>query len=157
MGYEGILKAVAIEFDTRGSLSGELSDNHVAIISGSVTNELTQVPATVDLNDGSVYHAWVDYNGLSDSLSVYLSDSSVKPPHLLAEANIDLEAAVGGMAFFGFTAGTGTTRNNAHEILTWQLDQLEPAQDPPKNPDVSLQQIGLDNGITTANISCLAT
>ena len=38
MGFEGISKAVAIEFDTRGSLSGELSDNHVAIIVG-VRNE----------------------------------------------------------------------------------------------------------------------
>jgi hypothetical protein len=148
MGFEGISKAVAIEFDTRGSLSGERSDNHVAIIVGSVTNELAQVPATVDLNDGSVYHAWVDYNGISDSLSIYLSDSSEKPPYLLAEAKIDLEAEIGAMAFFGFTGGTGAKRTNAHEVLTWQLDQLEPSQDPPKNPDVSLQQIDLITGLS---------
>jgi hypothetical protein len=62
--------------------------------------------ATVDLNDGSVYHAWVDYNGISDSLSVYVSDSSEKPPYLLAKAKINLEAEIGAMAFFGFTGGT---------------------------------------------------
>ncbi len=124
MGFKGISKVVAIEFDTGGSVSGELSDTHVAIIMGSVMNELAQFPATVDLNDGSVYHARVDYNGISDSLSVYLSDSSEKPPYLLAKAKINLEAEISAMAFFGFTGGTGAKRTNAHEVLTWPLDQL---------------------------------
>lgn len=112
-------------------LSGELSDSHVAIIMGSVMNELAQVPATVDLNDGSVFHAWVDFNGISDL------------PYLLSKVKTDREAKIGAMAFFGFTRGTGAKRTNTHEVLTWQLDQLEPSQDPPKNLDVSLQQIDL--------------
>jgi glucose/arabinose dehydrogenase len=147
MGFEGISPAVAVEFDSRGSLGGEIGDNHVAIIAGSVRNELTQVPASFDLNDGDTYYAWVDYNGNSDSLSVYLSDFETKPPYLLAETTIDLEAEVGSTVYFGFTAGTGSMRTNAHEILSWQLDQLEPAFDPPKDPNVSIQQVDLITGI----------
>jgi len=147
MGFEGISRAVAIEFDTSGSLGGEISDNHVSIVLNSVTNELTQVPASLDLNNGSTYHAWIDYNGESDSLSIYLSSTSTKPQYLLAEAKINLEAVVGITAWVGFTAGTGSTRTNAHEIISWQLDQLEPSFDPPRDPNLSLQQVDLVTNI----------
>ena len=43
---------------------------------------------------------------------------------------MDLEAAVGSGAIFGFTAATGGD-NNDHRILSWQLDQQVPPQDPP--------------------------
>lgn len=147
MGFEGMSKAVAVEFDSRRSLVGEITDNHVSIILNSVTNELVQVPANFDLNDRTTYYAWVDFNGNSHSLSVYLSDTETKPIFVLAETTINLEVEVGQTAFVGFTAGTGMRKVNRHEILSWQLDQLEPPFDPPRNPNQSLTQVDLVTGL----------
>ncbi len=129
LGYEGISNSVAVEFDTHQN-PFDVSDNHVSIINGSVTSSLKTLEPNFDLNDGSVYYAWVDYNGTSDVLAVYLSDSAAKPTIALLKATVDLETVVGGSAYFGFTAGTGG-ENNDHRLLSWQLDQQVPPQDPP--------------------------
>ena len=146
LGFEGITNAVAAEFDNFDLFPGEIGRNHVAFISGSVTNELTQAAPIFDLNDGSTYHAWVDYNGVSDSLSVYLSDTPTKPQYLLLETEIDLEAVVGTQVYVGFTAGTGGS-SNAHQILSWQLDQIPPPLDPPTEPGGTITPVDLITNI----------
>jgi glucose/arabinose dehydrogenase len=143
LGLQGISPAVAVEFDTYKD-PGDISDNHVSFISDSATK--TQTKVNLDLNSGSVYHAWVDYNGVSDSLAVYLSNSLTKPLYLLLETTIDLEAVVGPKVYFGFTAATGA-RINAHQILSWQLDLVAPPLDPPSEPDLKISPVDLITNI----------
>ncbi len=128
-GYEGVTNSVAVEFDTYQNL-WDVNNNHVSIIEGSVTNPLRTSNPNFDLNNGSQYYAWVEYNGDSDVLAVYLSDTSTKPALALLKTTVDLESTVGNAAFFGFSAGTGRI-TNSHKMLSWQLDQQVPPQDPP--------------------------
>ena len=135
LGFNGIANGVAIEFDTYNS--GEINDNHIAIASGTLSNDIVVGESPFDLNDGSTYYAWVDYNGLSDSLSVYISDSATKPDYPLIKATLDLTTLVGDDVYFGFTAATGGA-GNAHRVSSWTLDQQVPAADPPLGPSGSV-------------------
>lgn len=130
LGYEGITNSVAVEFDNYKN-PYDVNGNHVAILQGgSVSSSLKTLEPSFNLNNGSTYYAWVEYNGTSDVLAVYLNNSNSKPATALLKATVDLESAVGNSAYFGFTAATGGA-NNAHRILSWQMDQQIPPQDPP--------------------------
>ncbi|WP_431192304.1 DUF4347 domain-containing protein [Rhodopirellula bahusiensis] len=129
LGYQDIKNSVAIEFDTyRNSL--DLNDNHVSILTGSVYSNVRTAVPDLDLNNGSPRYAWVEYNGTSNVLAVYLSDEATKPTHALMKATVDLQSQVGEAGFVGFTAGTGGL-DNSHRILNWSVDQTAPPLDPP--------------------------
>lgn len=129
LGYQDISNSVAIEFDTyRNSL--DLNDNHVSILTGSVYSNVRTAVPEIDLNNGSPRYAWVEYNGTSNVLAVYLSDNATKPTEALMKATIDLQTQVGDSGFVGFTAGTGGL-DNSHRILNWTVDQTDPPFDPP--------------------------
>lgn len=130
LGYDGIDNSVAIEFDTFRNGTFDPVDNHVSILLGSTTNPLETVTSGFDLNDSRRYYAWVDYNGVSDSLSVFLSDTSTKPELAAAKTTIDLESVVGDSAFFGFSGGTGGLTNQTL-VGSWNLNQQAPPLDPP--------------------------
>jgi glucose/arabinose dehydrogenase len=128
LGYQGIVNSVAVEFDFFKN-EWDVNDNHVSILHGTVSSVLVTKIPEFDLNDGSQYYAWVDYNGVSNVLAVYLSDTATKPALALLKTSVDLEAVVGDSAYFGFTAGTGGL-NNSHKLLSWQVDQQVPPQNP---------------------------
>jgi hypothetical protein len=146
LGYDGIANAVAIKFDTyRNGL--EINDNHISIVEGSIWNQIATGIPELDLNSGVILYAWVDYNGESKSLSVYLSGTPEKPMFLLVEATINLEQSVGSEAYFGFTAATGGLTNE-HQILSWQLDQIPPPEEPPKDPTLRPTPVNLISGFS---------
>lgn len=148
LGYEGIENSVAIEFDTHYNAAYDVNDNHVSILSGSITNSLrTFIPDDL-LNNGTQYYAWVEYNGISDVLAVYLSDTTTKPTLALLKATVDLETVVGDNAHFGFTGGTGG-RSNAHLVTSWTMDQ----QVPPQNPPTELGDTVVDVDVVTSGIA----
>lgn len=152
LGYSGITNSVAVEFDTYRNAAFDVNDNHVSIVSGSVGNALKTSIPTFDLNDANQYSAWVEYNGSSDVLAVYLSDSTAKPALALLKATVDLEVLVGSSAYFGFTAATGGS-NNSHQLLSWHLDQQIPPQDPPTQQGdtvVSTEVVSADISMPTA-------
>ena len=130
LGYRGIENSVAVEFDTLENYSYETNDNHVSILNGSVTTPLATAVPDFDLNDRKLNFGWIDYNGTSDSLSVYVSRTSIKPEFALLKTTIDLEAAVGDEVYLGFTASTGAI-GNSHRIQRWNVDQIPPAPNPP--------------------------
>ncbi|MCM2369297.1 DUF4347 domain-containing protein [Rhodopirellula sp. ICT_H3.1] len=135
LGYEGITNSVAVEFDTYYNGDHEVNGNHISIISGTVLNSLKSTIPDFDLNDGERYYAWVDYNGVSNNLSVYLSATPDKPALASMKATVDLSDVVGDAAYVGFTAATGGLENS-HRIRNWTLDQQAPALDPPaEQPD----------------------
>jgi glucose/arabinose dehydrogenase len=147
LGYEGITKSVAIEFDTYRNGSLEVNGNHVSIISGGIYEDLRTGVPNFDLNDGRRYYAWVDYNGVSDNLSVYLSATATKPTLALIKTTVDLGSIVGNSGYVGFTAGTGGL-SNSHRILNWSLDQQAPQLDPPTQGGGTVNAVTVVSGLT---------
>lgn len=146
LGYVGITNSVAVEFDTYRNSGTDLNANHVSIIEGSVTNSLRTAVPSFEINGGSRLYAWVDYNGNSDVLAVYLSDSATKPGGALLKTTVDLESVVGETAYVGFTAGTGGL-TNSHRIRNWSLDLQDPPQDPPVGGGDTIQGVDMVTGL----------
>ena len=122
IGYEGITPSVAIEFDTynNGDVDRD-NGNHVAIdIDGSMNSVAFQaLPGR--LNDGNVHNVWVDYDGATKLLSVYVADGSTRPAEPTLTYAIDLNEKFGGQpVYLGFTSGTGAG-GGTHRILSWSF------------------------------------
>ena len=150
IGYGGISNSIAIEFDTFKWRPFELNNNHVAVNAGSFSNELAVADAGFDLNDGSQYYAWVDFDGSTNTLSVHASSTNAKPASALLQTTVDLESTVGSQAFFGFTSGTGGF-GNSHRILQWQLGG-DTASSGPGRLNVSPDAITVDEDAGTVSI-----
>jgi len=74
------------------------------------------------MNNGSVWYAWADYNGLTDDLQIRLSQSSTRPSAALIDYNVNLETILGqSRAYVGFTAATGAGWED-QDIVSWQFN-----------------------------------
>lgn len=124
LGYSGIQKSVGVEFDTwnNGMGLGDPDGNHVAVdFNGDLSPAYGTTSIPTRMNDGQVWHAWVDYEGASGSLEVRLSGAPIRPPVPLIDLNVDLGAILGQPdAFVGFTAGTGAAWGD-HDVLSWKF------------------------------------
>ena len=133
LGYSGIENSIAIEFDNYNN-GGDIGANTIAVVlNGDTRNAIAEVTAPVDLNDGNRYYAWVDYNGDSNNLAVYISRTSEKPVLAVLKTNIDLNQIVGPSAYVGFSAGNFDFPNS-HRIASWNFSLDVPPADPPLNP-----------------------
>jgi glucose/arabinose dehydrogenase len=146
LGFDGIQKGVAVEFDSYKNNSGDVNNNHIAILGGSTANPLKSAIPGFDLNAGTKINVWVDYNGVSNVLAVYASTSNVRPTVATLKATIDLQTAVGNSGYVGFTAGTGGA-TNSHNILSWTLDRSTPPADPQTEEGDSVVAIDLVSGL----------
>ena len=147
LGYDTIGNSLAIEFDTYRN-AGDISGNSVAVvINGATRNALTQVNAPFDLNNGTRYFAWVDYNGSTETLAVYLSTSPEQPVFALLKTQIQLDSIVGNSAYLGFTAGNFDAPN-FHRISAWSFTLDTPSGDPPLNPTGAISERNLISGLT---------
>lgn len=120
IGFEGIQNSVGVEFDTWHN--GQDSDgNHVGIdINGSTTSVVAK-PIETPMNNGELWHAWVDYNGQADMLEVRISRNDSRPTTPLISHEVDLVEILGKTeVFVGFTSGTGSAGNN-HDIIAWNF------------------------------------
>ncbi len=125
LGYETISRSVAIEFDTYRN-AFDVNDNHIAVnVNGNVQQSLYTTTAPIDLNSGAVRYAWVDYNGTTNRLRVFVSSTSTRPTTPTISASLDLPTILGGSAYVGFTGSTGG-QANTHRLLSWQLDRSVP-------------------------------
>lgn len=126
LGYQGIRNSIAIEFDTFHN-RGDINNNHVSFfVDGDMQNPLATQAVGFDLNSGQVVHAWIDYDGRTNRLSVYLSEAGEKPEEAVLSTELDLAGIVGEAAYAGFSAATGS-HINRHEILDWRLEATQPA------------------------------
>jgi hypothetical protein len=82
---------------------------------------LAQAQVGLDLNSGLPLTAWVDYDGFTDQLSVFVDDSLVKPAVPLVSAAVELSSLTGPQALFGFQA-TVEGEDRSAELLTWQFN-----------------------------------
>ena len=129
LGYSGSNEAIGqsliIEFDTVRN-NWDPFGQHVAVHADGEAKTTLAVPnATVDpgfrFNDGAPVHVWIDYEGATDRLAVYLSRDGSKPETAALTTTVQLDTVVGpGDAFVGFTASAGR-RVNAHDILEWSF------------------------------------
>jgi glucose/arabinose dehydrogenase len=115
-----ISPSLAIEFDTYQN-TWDPSANQVAVLrDGNVTQMLVTRTPTIDLNSGNPLNAWVDYNGNTNQLEVYLANSAAKPTSALFSQTVDLAAILGSSAYLGFSGGTGG-RTNVQDIQNWRF------------------------------------
>lgn len=125
VGYEGIANSIGVELDLWFN-TGDVSGNDIAINSGGVANtELahTDSHGIANLADGKDKHIWVDYDGNTKVMKVYISNTPVKPgTHQLTYTfGSTLTTLLGGTsAWFGFGSATGSNYTNPR-IKHWEL------------------------------------
>jgi len=144
IGYTGIPKSIAIEFDTYQNgwdpvpASAGGSDAHVGIQSnGPLPNSPDHTtsanlggPVLVNFADGGMHTATITYDG-SSIISVYLDGSAT--PVVSGTVTGGLGSFLGltsGNAYLGFTAATGGGQENS-DILSWTWDLYTPPPPPP--------------------------
>ncbi|MCD6681726.1 MAG: PEP-CTERM sorting domain-containing protein [Burkholderiaceae bacterium] len=131
IGYQGLAQSVGVEFDTwNNGTPDDNNGNHVGIdLNGSTDAVVQQNLATGTgnadrMNNGAIWSAWVDYNGVTDLLEVRLlqGDDVSRPGSATLTYTVDLTTVLTTTnAFVGFTSGTGSAWGN-HDILAWQFN-----------------------------------
>lgn len=128
MGYAGVKNSLAIEFDTWRN-DWDADDSHTGLlINGDVGHaDFAPVPLGLQLEDGAIWHVWVDYDG--DTLSLRLSPEPKRPADPTFAHRLDIPALLDSdAAFVGFASATGAARAR-HEILAWTyLERFAPEE-----------------------------
>ncbi|XP_019162066.1 PREDICTED: L-type lectin-domain containing receptor kinase S.4-like [Ipomoea nil] len=120
----------AVEFDTVQDFEfGDINDNHVGIDLNSLVSNKSAAAAfftddsqkqDLNLKNGKVILAWVEYDSASNLLNVTLSPSSSKPKLPLFSYRLDLSAILKESMYVGFSASTGLL-SSSHYILGWSF------------------------------------
>lgn len=140
IGIGGVNPSVAVKFDTfqNGPAIGNLhdpSDNYIGLeTNGNVDNTnpnwYADIPkSTLNMKDGNVHYAWIDYDGNAKTMSVYIGNAITRPATpVLVAPGVDLASNFNGAdgVFAGFTSATGSSWEN-HDILSWYFtNKLDP-------------------------------
>lgn len=144
IGYSGLVNSVGIEFDTWNNGGWDDNNgNHVGINIDGDINSTVQGSVTPRMNNGDIWSAWIDYDGLNDVLEVRLSDNGIRSANPFLSLNVDLEGVLGTPdAFIGFTSGTGAAGGD-HDILNMTFrDDFNPI-DAPEPTTLALLGLGL--------------
>jgi hypothetical protein len=136
LGSTQIPRSLAIEFDTYRN-SWDPNNNHIAVLrDGDVTQALATTSAGLpDLNSGSLLNAWVEYDGSTNRLEVFLSPQTTRPNTATLSYTVDLAAVLGSQAYVGFSGTTGGLVN-AQQITSWTFnsDETSPTSSPGTPP-----------------------
>ncbi|RCV06446.1 hypothetical protein SETIT_1G162900v2 [Setaria italica] len=117
---------VAVELDTVKQ-SYDPDDNHVGLnVNGVRSTYATPLAphgiqlAPTNISSGT-YNAWVEYDGTTRHISVYMSADESKPATAVLNASVDLSRILlGRKAFFGFSASTGV-HYQLNCVLQWMM------------------------------------
>ncbi|GAA4841156.1 hypothetical protein GCM10023310_18810 [Paenibacillus vulneris] len=140
IGYGGIKPSFAVKYDTyqNGNL-GDPSNNYIGLaVNGVVSNTKAgwytnaadlNTKFGVNLSDGNDYYTWIDYDGDSQNVKVYIGKTETRPQVPAINASgVDLETIFTGKpgVYAGFTASTGGS-TETHDILSWYfVNELDP-------------------------------
>ncbi|XVF67094.1 hypothetical protein PTKIN_Ptkin10aG0092900 [Pterospermum kingtungense] len=119
---------VAIEFDTaRQRELSDPDDNHIGLDINSVKSE--KVVSLIDYNitlspkEATSYAVWVDYNGTSKLMEVYMAlEGQSKPSEPILNHTINLKDYLKQDSYFGFAGSTGYPQIQLNCVLKWRLD-----------------------------------
>ena len=138
MGYAGLDSSVAIEFDTTRNgpeRPSEPNGNHVALhLGGDIGALSASGTPEFDMN-AALNRVWIDYDGITNTLELFISQGLDKPAAPLLSATVDLTAHVGDRAWFGFGASNGGIFNR-HAVERWSL-AVDPDPQAVGDPDCS--------------------
>ena len=128
-GYVGITPSVAVLFRGRGpSFIGVVTDGIDPLPGYPILP-----PGATPFTEGVFYNqdefAWIDYDPLTTTLSVYLSTSSTEPSTPVMTTTVNLFTTVGSQAFVGFSAGTGAGYGT-NDILNWTFTSQDAVPEP---------------------------
>jgi hypothetical protein len=113
LGYSGITNSLSVGFG---------ADNSVSVNINGVLNAASVNTNT--MNDGNIWYAWIDYEGVSQDLEVRLSEIPVRPLAPTLAVSVNLPSILGGTnAFVGFTGATGAGWHE-QDILAWKFMAL---------------------------------
>ncbi|KAF3338693.1 putative L-type lectin-domain containing receptor kinase S.5 [Carex littledalei] len=117
-------KFVAIELDTVKQ-SYDPDDNHIGLdingVNSTAVNSLTPFGIEIAPVNATNYTLWVDYNGSTRHISVYMAKrGSSKPTKFVLNATLDLSEVINQEAYIGFSASTGV-RYQLNCVLEWVL------------------------------------
>ncbi|CAK7329047.1 unnamed protein product [Dovyalis caffra] len=124
---------VAIEFDT-----DDPENNHIGLNINSIRskNAIPLIKHNITLSPdppGVNYTVWVDYNGTSKLMEVYMvKEGNPKPQGPLLNETINLKEFLKQESYFGFAASTGDPHIELNCVLKWSLqinNQLDEKND----------------------------
>ncbi|XP_042978989.1 probable L-type lectin-domain containing receptor kinase S.5 [Carya illinoinensis] len=138
---------VAIEFDTQKQVY-DPDDNHIGLDINSVKSNtsvsLDDHGIRLSPEDATNYSVWVDYNGSSMLMEVYMvKEGEPKPRFPLLNETINLKEYVKDESYFGFAASTGYPNIQLNCVLKWSLW----VQDLPEKRDLTWLKIGAGVGV----------
>ena len=146
LGYNASQRTVAIELDTFQNSYEQYADEITLTINGVMVTPTRTIQSPFNLNDGRVYYTWIEYNGDSENLAVYVNDKPEKPEYALIKHPLRLNEIVGNQAYVGFSAATGASYNNTF-VNSWVFTLDTPASDPPTIPTGELVKNTLFAGL----------
>ncbi|KAI4325393.1 hypothetical protein MLD38_030798 [Melastoma candidum] len=122
-------QVVAIEFDTFKE-SFDPDNNHVGLNINSVVSNMTVSLADHGLelapNGSKFFHVWVQYDGTSKTIEVYIVDedaaypTKAMPQSPVLSSTLDISRFVAENSYFGFSASTGDAVE-LNCILLWNI------------------------------------
>ncbi|KAK1416557.1 hypothetical protein QVD17_32348 [Tagetes erecta] len=117
-------KAVGIEFDTRENVEfGDPNDNHIGINLGSIVSTITINVSEfgVDLKNGEIQRAWINYHGENRFLDIRLgTDNFGYPSKPVFSRELDISEYLNEYMFVGFSASTGNF-TEIHNLISWNF------------------------------------
>lgn len=121
MGYRGLQGSYAVEIDIYDN-GYDPNGNHIGIDRNGNMNSLVRHTPSFSLEDGQPHGIWIDYDGVSDRLDVFLSeDPDTKPASPQLSLDVNLPGALGPQVWMGFGGATGALVGD-HDIRSWSLD-----------------------------------
>ncbi|XP_019432649.1 PREDICTED: L-type lectin-domain containing receptor kinase VIII.1-like [Lupinus angustifolius] len=151
LGLGGGGSFVAVEFDTLMDVEfNDANGNHVGVnLNTMVSSEVCDLGEIgIDLKSGDTVNAWIEFDGSTKGLSVWVSYSNLKPKEPILTLNLDVDQFFNDFMYVGFSASTqGSTE--VHNVEWWSFsssfDLSAVAAAPPPPPVVSLMNPGANS------------
>ncbi len=119
LGYVGT-DTVAVELDSYQNNWDE-SENHLGISIGGDVGSIIEIPLDADIENEALWTAWLEYEGSTNSLSVWASDRD-RPIEPLVTQEIDLPAVVGTSdVYFGIHGSNGGAAWQTADLHAFEL------------------------------------
>jgi hypothetical protein len=120
-GESPMINSIGVAFRTFPfQLSNQGNVELLQIDPNALTSLLAESLQSFNFANSNPLNVWIDYDGQTDVLQIYLSQTPRKPRAPVLTQTVAIEAVVGAQAFFGFSAATGA-RFNIHDIERWEL------------------------------------